>query len=112
MLALLVLAPKEAGQYTTDDLNLLAAFAQVTALALLLSAEGHRTIDALNRELKDKVEKIAEQQRRIVLLQSQIRVQGKGSNAAARTRGQCGNRCRGCRSRAAWSATAHRSGNC
>jgi transcriptional regulator with GAF, ATPase, and Fis domain len=78
MLALLVLAPKEAGQYTSDDLNLLAAFAQVTALALL-SAEGHRTIDALNRELKDKVEKIAEQQRRILLLQSQIRVQGNGA---------------------------------
>jgi transcriptional regulator with GAF, ATPase, and Fis domain len=82
MLALLVLAPKEAGQYTTDDLNLLAAFAQVTVLALL-SAEGHRTIDALNRELKDKVEKIAEQQRRILLLQSQIRVQGNGATATS-----------------------------
>ena len=52
-----------------DDLNLLAAFAQITALALA-SAEGHRTIEALNRDLQTKVEKISEQQRRILALQS------------------------------------------
>jgi transcriptional regulator with GAF, ATPase, and Fis domain len=69
--ALLLLGPREEGVYGPDDLNLLAAFAQVTVLALV-SAEGHHTIDTLNRELREKVEKIAEQQRRILALQSQL----------------------------------------
>jgi transcriptional regulator with GAF, ATPase, and Fis domain len=69
--AVLVLGPREEGVYGPDDLNLLAAFAQVTVLALV-SAEGHQTIDALNRELQAKIDKIAEQQRRIVALQSQL----------------------------------------
>jgi len=69
--ALLILGPREEGIYGPDDLTLLAAFAQVT-LPALVSAEGHQTIDALNRELRDKVEKIAEQQRRILALQSQL----------------------------------------
>src|SRR5262249_13406300 len=51
--------------------NLLATFAQLTALALE-SADGHRTIEALNRDLQTKVEKISEQQRRIIALQSQL----------------------------------------
>jgi transcriptional regulator with GAF, ATPase, and Fis domain len=70
--ALLVLGARDHGGYGPDDLNLLAAFAQVTVLALV-SAEGHQTIDALSRELQEKVEKIAEQQRRILALQSQLR---------------------------------------
>ncbi len=85
LLGLLVLGPKGAGAYTPEDLNLLTAFAQITALALV-SAEGHRTIDLLNRDLKTKVEKIAEQQRRILALQSQLRrPQGRrpSRNAAA-----------------------------
>jgi len=71
LLALLVLGPKDLGWYTTEDLNLLTAFAQLTALALK-SAERHRTIEGLNRELHTKVEKISEQQRRIIALQSQL----------------------------------------
>jgi transcriptional regulator with GAF, ATPase, and Fis domain len=71
LLALLVLGPKETGPYGQDDLNLLAAFAQLTALALD-SAQGHHTIEALNRDLQAKVEKISEQQRRILALQSQL----------------------------------------
>jgi transcriptional regulator with GAF, ATPase, and Fis domain len=71
LLALLVLGPKEPGSYGPDDLNLLAAFAQLTALALD-SAQGHRTMEGLNRELQAKVEKISEQQRRILALQSQL----------------------------------------
>lgn len=71
LLALLVLGPKTMGLYGSDDLNLLAAFAQLTALALE-SAERHRTIEALNRDLSAKVEKISEQQRRILALQSQL----------------------------------------
>ncbi|HXG13338.1 MAG TPA: sigma 54-interacting transcriptional regulator [Gemmataceae bacterium] len=76
ILAILVLGRKALGSYTPEDLNLLTGFAQITGLALV-SAEGRRTIEALNRELKTKVEKIAEQQRRILALQSQL-VQGSG----------------------------------
>ncbi|HKI35587.1 MAG TPA: sigma 54-interacting transcriptional regulator [Gemmataceae bacterium] len=83
--ALLVLGPRAEGVYGPDDLNLLAAFAQVTVLALV-SAEGHQTIDGLNRELQIKVEKIAEQQRRILALQSQLTqrpgVRSQGSELA------------------------------
>jgi transcriptional regulator with GAF, ATPase, and Fis domain len=71
LLALLVLGPKQAGHYGPEDQNLLAAFGQLTALALK-SAERHRRIEALNRELHTKVEKISEQQRRILALQSQL----------------------------------------
>src|SRR5207237_8763407 len=71
MLAILVLGKRSVDAYTVEDVNLLSAFAQVTALALV-SSEGGRTIEVLNRELKGKVEKIAEQQRRISALQSQL----------------------------------------
>jgi transcriptional regulator with PAS, ATPase and Fis domain len=57
-----------------EDLDLLGAFAQITVLALE-SAEGHRTIEQLNRDLQGKVEKISEQQRRILALQTQLRRQ-------------------------------------
>jgi transcriptional regulator with GAF, ATPase, and Fis domain len=70
MLALLLLGPR-GDAYTSEDLNLLSAFAQVTVLALV-SGEGGRTIEALNRDLQEKVQKIAEQQRRILALQSQL----------------------------------------
>jgi transcriptional regulator with GAF, ATPase, and Fis domain len=59
------------GGYTAEDLHLLAAFAHMTVLALV-SAQGHRKIDTLNRELQTKVEKIAEQQRRIMTLESRL----------------------------------------
>jgi transcriptional regulator with GAF, ATPase, and Fis domain len=71
LLALLVLGPKSSGHYGPEDHNLLAAFSQLTALALK-SAERHQTIEALNCELRTKVEKISEQQRRIHALQSQL----------------------------------------
>ncbi len=71
LLALLILGPKNMGLYGADDLNLLAGFAQITALALE-SADGHRIIEGLNRDLNEKVEKISEQQRRILALQSQL----------------------------------------
>ncbi|MCI0377060.1 MAG: sigma 54-interacting transcriptional regulator, partial [Gemmataceae bacterium] len=73
LLALLVLGPK-GSPYRSEDFHLLAAFSQLTVLALE-GAEGHRTIEQLNRELQTKVEKISEQQRRILLLQSQLRRQ-------------------------------------
>lgn len=71
LLAVLVLGHRDA-PYREEDLNLLAAFAQITVLALE-SAEGHRTIEQLNQELQTKVEKISEQQRRILTLQSQLK---------------------------------------
>jgi len=73
LLGLLVLGSRSKGSYLPEDLNLLSAFAQLTVVALV-SAEGHRTIQTLNRELHTKVEKIAEQQRRILALQSQLSV--------------------------------------
>ena len=77
LLAFLILGPKPTGAvYRTEDMNLLTSFSQMTTLALG-SAEGHKTIELLNRELQTKVEKIAEQQRRIFALQSQLRRQGK-----------------------------------
>ncbi len=82
LLGLLVLGPKEAGSYTSEEVNLLAAFAQITVPALV-SAEGHRTIEALNGELKGKVEKIAEQQRRILALQSQLLTQSQKQDERA-----------------------------
>src|SRR5262249_19651183 len=66
-----------------EDLNLLTAFAQITALALV-SAEGHRTIEALNRDLHAKVEKIAEQQRRILVLQKKVGEWERGAQAGER----------------------------
>jgi transcriptional regulator with GAF, ATPase, and Fis domain len=71
LLALLVLGPNGQGEYGSEDLNVLAAFSQLTGLALK-SAERHRTIDALSRDLQTKVQKISEQQRRILALQSQL----------------------------------------
>src|SRR5205814_2314156 len=71
LLGILLLGPKEVADYSAEDFNLLTAFAQITVLALV-SAEGHRTIETLNQELQAKVEKIAEQQRRIIALQSQL----------------------------------------
>ena len=70
------LATEMSGGYTAEDLHLLTAFAQMTVLALV-SAEGHRKIETLNRELQTKVEKIAEQQRRIMTLQSQLSAIGQ-----------------------------------
>lgn len=74
LLALLVLGPKDHAPYRPEDLGLLSAFAQITVLALE-SADGHRTIEVLNKDLQGKVEKISEQQRRILALQSQLRRQ-------------------------------------
>jgi len=82
----LVLGQKGSGAFTIDDLNLLAAFSQITVLGLV-SAEGHKKIDLLNNELKGKVVKIAEQQNRILALQSQL---SRSSQVSELTDGQMG----------------------
>jgi transcriptional regulator with GAF, ATPase, and Fis domain len=84
LLALLVVGPKDLGQYATEELNLLAALAQLMALALR-SAERHQTIEELNRDLQAKVEKISEQQRRILALQSQLMRQAAPAPTPDRT---------------------------
>ncbi|HEV3257575.1 MAG TPA: sigma 54-interacting transcriptional regulator [Gemmataceae bacterium] len=86
LLALLILGPKDLSFYNSEDLNLLDAFAQLTALALE-SAEGHHTIEVLNRDLRAKVDKISEQQRRILALQSQLTRQVPARAAPAEAAG-------------------------
>jgi transcriptional regulator with GAF, ATPase, and Fis domain len=71
LLGLLLLGPAQGKPLSPGDVQRLGAFAQITAVALV-NAAGHRTIEALNRELHNKVEKIGEQQRRILALQSQL----------------------------------------
>lgn len=70
LLAIMILGPKDT-PYRAEDWSHLAAFAQITIVALE-SAAKHRTIESLNQDLQGKVEKIAEQQRRILALQSQL----------------------------------------
>jgi transcriptional regulator with GAF, ATPase, and Fis domain len=84
LLAVLVLGPKEREPYRAEDYQLLAAFAQLTALALE-SAAGHRTIELLNKDLQAKVEKISEQQRRILALQKRVREWETGTAQPAET---------------------------
>jgi transcriptional regulator with GAF, ATPase, and Fis domain len=67
------------GRFSLDEERQLAALCQVAALALH-SAEGHRQIDDLSKELQDKVAKIAEQQRRIIALQSQLRLRSRDTS--------------------------------
>jgi transcriptional regulator with GAF, ATPase, and Fis domain len=71
LLGLLLLGPRPGAAYSREDCNLLAALAHITVLALV-SAEGRRTVEGLNHDLQAKLEKIAEQQRRILALQSQL----------------------------------------
>jgi transcriptional regulator with GAF, ATPase, and Fis domain len=86
LLGLLVLGPKYEGAYSADDFHLLSAFAQLTVLALV-SAEGRRSIESLNHELHGKVEKIAEQQRRILALQAQLGARSGERRALGAERG-------------------------
>jgi transcriptional regulator with GAF, ATPase, and Fis domain len=70
---LLVLGPKRSGMpYEAEEMAFLAALSSVATL-VLHSADIQQTLESLNRELRDKVEKIAEQQRRILILQDQLR---------------------------------------
>src|SRR5262249_62024670 len=70
LLAVMILGPKDA-PYRPEDWNLLSAFAQI-AIVALESAAQHRTIEQLNQDLQTKVDKIAEQQQRILALQTQL----------------------------------------
>jgi len=72
LVGLMVLGPKRSGlPYEDEEVAFLGALGSVAMLALH-SAGIQQTLERLNLELRDKVEKIAEQQRRILLLQDQL----------------------------------------
>jgi transcriptional regulator with GAF, ATPase, and Fis domain len=69
---LVVLGPKRNGMpFEDEEVAFLGALGSVATLALH-SAHIQRTLEGLNHDLRDKVEKIAEQQRRILILQDQL----------------------------------------
>jgi transcriptional regulator with GAF, ATPase, and Fis domain len=79
---LLVLGPKRSGMpYENEELAFLGALSSVAAL-VLHSADIQETLESLNQELRDKVDKIAEQQRRILILQEQLRDRAGRESAA------------------------------
>ncbi len=70
---LLVLGPKRSGMpYEDEEMAFLGALSSVATL-VLHSADIQQTLESLNQELRGKVEKIAEQQRRILILQDQLK---------------------------------------
>ena len=71
---LLVLGPKRSGMpYEDEEMAFLGALSSVATL-VLHSADIQETLETLNQELRGKVDKIAEQQRRILILQDQLRI--------------------------------------
>lgn len=82
---ILVLGPKRSGMpYEDEEVAFLGALGSVATMALH-SAEIQHTLESLNHELRDKLDKIAEQQRRILILQDQLtgrgqRVEGLDAN--------------------------------
>jgi transcriptional regulator with GAF, ATPase, and Fis domain len=78
LVGLLVLGPKRSGlPFEDEEVAFLAALGSVAVLALR-SADIQQTLESLNHELREKVEKIAEQQRRILILQDQLAGRGPG----------------------------------
>ncbi len=70
---MLVLGPKRSGMpYEDEEIAFLGALSSVATL-VLHSADIQQTLEQLNQELRSKVEKIAEQQRRILILQDQLK---------------------------------------
>jgi len=62
---------RDSAEFTAEDLTFLTAMGQVAG-ASLHSARIHRAVDRLNQELQLKVDKIEEQQRIILQLQTEI----------------------------------------
>ncbi len=57
--------------YEDEEIAFLGGLGSVATLGLH-SADIQRTLEGLNQDLREKVEKIAEQQRRILILQDQL----------------------------------------
>jgi transcriptional regulator with GAF, ATPase, and Fis domain len=69
---LVVLGPKSRGtQYTAEDLTFLRAIAQITTIALN-SATTNQELARVNEELQAKVDRIAEQQRQLMILKAEL----------------------------------------
>ncbi len=69
---LMILGPKRSGMpYENEEIAFLEALGSVAVLALR-SADIQQTLEVLNQDLREKVDKIAEQQRRILILQDQL----------------------------------------
>ena len=70
---LLVLGPKRSGMpFEDEEMAFLGALSSVATM-VLHSADIQQTLESLNQELRGKVDKIAEQQRRILILQDQLK---------------------------------------
>jgi transcriptional regulator with GAF, ATPase, and Fis domain len=83
---LLVLGPKRSGMpYEDEEMAFLGALGSVATL-VLHSADIQETLETLNQELRGKVDKIAEQQRRILILQDQLK--DRAERERDRDRGQ------------------------
>ena len=88
LVGLMVLGPKRSGlAYEDEEIAFLDALASVATLALHSSGI-QQTLEGLQLQLRDKVEKIAEQQRRILILQDQLsgRPDREGGASASSTR--------------------------
>ena len=80
LVGLMVLGPKRSGlPYEDEEVAFLGALSSVAMLALH-SADIQQTLEKLNLDLRDKLVKIAEQQRRILLLQEQLTERGQGAS--------------------------------
>jgi transcriptional regulator with GAF, ATPase, and Fis domain len=77
----LIVGPKRNGMpYEDEEIAFLGGLSSVATLALH-SADIQHTLEGLNKELRFKVDKIAEQQRRILILQDQL--VGRANDAGA-----------------------------
>lgn len=80
---LLVLGPKPSGgPYEDEEIAFLGALGSLAAVALH-STKIRFALRELERELREKVDKIAEQQRRILVLQSQVMDQSEAAGRPA-----------------------------
>ncbi len=80
---ILVLGPKRSGMpYEDEEIAFLGALSSVATL-VLHSADIQQTLERLNQDLRGKVEKIAEQQRRILILQDQLKDRAERRRGAA-----------------------------
>ena len=71
-IGLVVLGSKRRGtQYTAEDLTFLRAIAQITTIALN-SARTNQELARVNDELQAKVDRIAEQQRQLMILKAEL----------------------------------------
>ena len=73
--------------FEDEEMAFLGALSSVATLALH-SAGIQQTLESLNQELRDKVDKIAEQQRRILILQEQLRGRAEREHEGAAHAGE------------------------